>query len=805
MPKKPTYEELLERIRALEHEAVLRKKAESKLLDSECKYRDIFHNSLVALARTRVSDGKLLEANERLAEIFGYKNRVEMLEQFYAPNAYTRQEDRDYLIKTLKEKGEIKDYEVFARKTDGSNIWVKYSSKLYPEEGYLDSVLIDITKEKEAGEQLQKSLEQYRDMFQNSLVGLARTRVNDGKLIECNESFATMLGYKNTKEILSEFYSSNAYADIKDRDYVIAVLKKHGEISNYEVLGKKKDGSPIWVKYSAKLYKDENHIDTVVIDISREKTAEAEKEKLIARLIEAQKTALEDTQTEYREMFQNSLVGLSRTRASDGKLIEANERLASMFGYKNREEMLEQFYAPSAYARIEDRNYMVEHIKEHGQINDYEVFARKKDGSNIWVKYSAKLYPEKGYLDVVVVDITKEKEAEAEKEKLYTQLIQSQKMEAIGRLAGGIAHDFKNMLSTIKGMTQYALDEIEPSNKLHKPLTLTLSACESATNLTQQLLIFGRRQPMRLEPMDLNQTVDNMLKLLEAIIPEDITVRMHLKYTPATVMGDKVKLEQVIMNLIINACDAMPEGGTLTVKTLDAIDSETKNIMDAAGGKRFVTLTIEDTGVGMTKEVIERIYEPFFSSKGGHGIGLGMAIVYSVIKEHGGEIRISSVPKRGSVIKIYLPATDEKELARTKAAEKALEREKEGGRILLVEDEILLRESTSIILKENGYEIRTAESAEAAMDVIKNEGTNFDLILSDVVLTGKTGLQLANELREKKIDIPVILCSGYAEQKLKWADIEEKGHVFIEKPYDIHRLLQLISKTIHRSRAAKNT
>ncbi len=388
---------------------------------------------------------------------------------------------------------------------------------------------------------------------------------------------------------------------------------------------------------------------------------------------------------------------------------------------------------------------------------------------------------------------------EEEREKLQAQLLQAQKMEAIGTLAGGVAHDFNNLLTAIQGYTEIAMLNVDQAEPMHKNLEQIHYAAERATSLTRQLLLFSRRQPMELVAINMNKTVEGLLKMLHRLIGEDITVKMDLQGDAWTVQADAGTIEQVFMNLAVNARDAMPEGGILTIKTqnVDLDDEYCKLIPEARPGK-FVCLVVADTGIGMDDVVLQRIFEPFFTTKEfGKGTGLGLSVVYGIIKQHDGWINVYSEKGQGSAFKVYLPASSV-DVKKDEVEEKVClqDIQGKGERILLVEDEDAVREFASKVLKDNGYKVFEAADAREALALFEEENGQFDLIFSDMVLPDKSGLQLVDQLLAQKSELIIMLSSGYSDDKSQWPAIREKGYRFLQKPYSIPDLLRCFREVL---------
>ncbi len=512
-----------------------------------------------------------------------------------------------------------------------------------------------------------------------------------------------------------------------------------------------------------------------------------------------QQKAIIDAEIRYRTLFERIPLGLYRT-TPDGKILDANPALWHILGYPDRKSLI-KVNAKDLYIDPADRDRWQALMDENGSVRNFEVRLRKYDGSIVWVEENSRVVLDKEgqtiYYEGSIEDISERKRIEQDKEKMQEQLLQAQKMEAIGTLAGGIAHDFNNLLTTIQGYTDLAMLKLDKNDPLYRDLKQIHLAALRAAGLTRQLLLFSRKQPMKLVSLNINRVIDDLLKMLNRVIGEDIEIKTFLEPNLWTVKADVGNIEQVIMNLAVNARDAMPSGGTLIIRTENIFLSyeDSKNIPESRPGK-FVSISIEDTGIGMEKNILPRIFEPFFSTKeAGKGTGLGLSVVYGIIKQHNGWINVFSEPGKGSTFRVYLPAFSERLEDESQEAVSLQEFQGNGERILLVEDEKGVQSLAKTGLKENGYTVFEASNAKEAVEIFKREEGNFDLIFTDVVLPDTDGLQLIEKLLLYNANLLVLLSSGYTDQKSQWEHIRQKGFQFLQKPYSLYDLLKAV-KTV---------
>jgi len=402
------------------------------------------------------------------------------------------------------------------------------------------------------------------------------------------------------------------------------------------------------------------------------------------------------------------------------------------------------------------------------------------------------------YANGIILDITDQKTAEEEKEKLHKQLLQSQKMEAVGQLAGGVAHDFNNLLTIISGNADLMLMNCPKDSMYQSNIDQIKKASDKAAALTRQLLTFSRKQIILPKITSLNILVANMKKMLQRLISEDIQLDTELANNLPMIKADEGQIEQVLMNMVVNARDAMPNGGTISIKTSLYTMNETNAKLTAkACLGNYIQLTISDTGSGIPPEVLQHIFEPFFTTKeSGKGTGLGLAVIYGIIEQHKGWIDVETEPGKGSSFHVYLPVCEEAAIEAQSIKDNIPAKTTHDETILILEDDYSVRELTKAMLERNGYTIITAGSCREAFDIFQREHADIDLVISDVVLPDGSGLNFIDTLANIKPDVKILMTSGYLDDKSQFEKIKTKGHHFIQKPYNYDAFIQLVNSLI---------
>ncbi len=499
---------------------------------------------------------------------------------------------------------------------------------------------------------------------------------------------------------------------------------------------------------------------------------------------------LDAARARYFDLYDLAPVGYC-TVSEQGLILEANLTAAGLLGVA-RGALVGQRLTSFILPEDEDIYYLHrKQLFETGAPQSCELRMVKKDGAAFWAHLEATIVEDAAgqpVCRVVMSDNPERKRAEEEKAKLEAQLHQVQKMESIGRLAGGVAHDFNNLLTVINGYSQLLLSSLSEGDPLRAGLVEISQAGERAAGLTRQLLAFSRRQVLEPRVLDLNQVVEEMRSMLGRVVGEDVEVRVALHAQPGMVHADPHQLEQVLMNVVVNARDAMPGGGKLLIETacVDWNESHAQSHPEARVG-RYVMLAVSDSGVGMDEPTRRQIFEPFFTTKeAGQGTGLGLSMVQGIVAQSGGYINVYSEPGQGTTFKIYLPAPAEAAAdAGRPAAVAAL-----GGKetVLVVEDQAEVRAYAVAVLKAYGYRVIEAENAGVALLLCERDGERIDLVLTDVVMPHVSGRELANRLKKLQPGIQVLFMSGYTDDAIEHHGISEEGAEFIQKPFSPEQL-----------------
>jgi len=609
----------------------------------------------------------------------------------------------------------------------------------------------------------------YQILFDQNVAGFYRT-APDGRVLGCNTTFARMLGYASREEVLG-CRAQQFYFSAGERDQFLKDLQRAGSLINSELRLRRKDGSSMWVVENVAATCDERGnlslIEGTMVDISAHKRAE---------------DALRDSQERLLGIIASAMDAII-TVDEKQQIIVFNKAAEEIFGCTAAEAMGKSIdrFLPESLREIHRL-----HIREFGQTG-VSTRSMYSPGTLVAVRSNGEEFPIEASISqvgtsserlytVILRDISVRKRTE-------DQLRQAQKMEAVGHLAGGIAHEFNNYLAIIMGYTELLEHETAGNESLRPSLLEIKDASQKVASLTRQLLAFSRKQVIEPREVDVNSVVWETHKLLRRLIPVTIDLIPKLQGDLGKVKADPAQVQQILMNLVLNARDSMPAGGKIVIETAEVeLDEEYASRQLEVHPGHYVMLSVVDSGVGMDQETLSHIFEPFYTTKEeGKGTGLGLSTTYGIVKQSGGHITVASVPGKGSSFCIYLP-----KLAEHVALPQAPEaRPSQSGRqtLLVVEDESALRKLMTKVLEAEGFRVVEAKDGEQAAEICRSWAEPIDLVVSDLAMPKLTGLQLREVVAALRPTVKFLLISGYAEDVVEDPTILRTDTNFLEKPF----------------------
>ncbi|MFC1884773.1 PAS domain S-box protein [Thermodesulfobacteriota bacterium] len=643
----------------------------------------------------------------------------------------------------------------------------------------------------QANETLRKSEEKFRTLFETMEQGVVYQNA-DGDIISANPAAERILGL-SSDEMLGRKSTDPRWKALSEdgspfpgEDHPAMVAMRTGKGVGNVIMGiySPKDNETRWILVDAtpdyaQGEKKPHQVYTIFTDITERKLAEER---------------LRNQHSELKQIFDTLPDALVYVDTQE-RIMRVNPAFERIFGFESSEvtgkktEML--------YARMEDFEEQKKRKSNEGSHpfhEPYETDYRRANGDIFRGEtVGSPICDSKGKLMgtfSLVRDIT-------ESRKLEGQLQQAQKMESVGRLAGGVAHDFNNLLSVIIGYGELVFKDLQEDHQHYKPLDQIIQAGVRAKELTRQLLAFSRKQVLEMRSTDVNKVVAGFQRLLQRVIGEDITLELNLAAEPCKVLADTSQIEQVLMNLSVNARDAMPHGGKLTIEVAltDLDEGYATNKPDVTPGK-YVMISLSDTGHGMDAGTLEHIFEPFFTTKRKEkGTGLGLATSFGIIKQHGGSIWVYSEPQKGTTFRIYLPFCEEEVVS--KEVDPAAPVNLKGSEtILVVEDNKEVRDIALNILSSYGYTVMSADSGESALKILESHVGPLDLLLTDVVMPGINGKELFERISDRFFQLKVIYMSGYTDNLIAHHGVLEKGVHFVQKPFSVQSLVTKVRVTL---------
>ena len=762
------------------------------LTKSEARFRDAFETSPFGRALTALN-GQLLEANHAFADMLGLS--IQELQEVNSANIthpYDLAESLECSRRLLSNECSTYRTETCYQHRNGHLVFADVRTTMLRDSAgaplHFITGIVDISERKQNERALKDSEARYRRLFETAKDGILIVNGDNGEIVDVNPFLIELTGYSPQDFVGKPLWDIGPFKDLASSRALFAALHALKHVSENLVLSAR-DGRQIDVEFVSTLYpvNGQNAIQCNIRDVT-------EKRQLSDELWLKNLVLLTQEET--------SSDGILVVDAS-GRVLSSNQQFVDMWGIPRNlvrfesmdfsvQSMLDKVAAPDGFVADVKLLYVSdEKTQDTIALRDGRTFQRYStpmlgpDGKRFGRLWRFR-------------DITAGMQVETDRAQLEEQLAASQKMEAIGRLAGGVAHDFNNLLTVILLFDEFALEGTADDVPLKNDLLEIKMAAERAVTLTQQLLAFSRKQVLRPVPLDLNEIATGLQNMLQRIVGEDIALGLVLAPDLGLTLADPTKIEQVLMNLVVNARDAMPEGGEITIETSNVeIDAQAAVFPMAGGAESYVQLVVTDTGHGMDEQTQDRIFEPFFTTKEtGRGTGLGLATVYGIVKQSGGDICVYSELGVGTSFKIYLPRELSSSVAMTIRPSPFHARVTGAETILLVEDDEALRKAARRTLEAAGYRVLPATDGNDALLISSQHLGDVHLLLTDVVMPRMSGKTLAEELSKSRLSVKVLYMSGYTDIAIDQRGVLPKGLHFIGKPFATAELTRKVREVL---------
>jgi len=647
-------------------------------------------------------------------------------------------------------------------------------------------LLAEISSREKAEDELKMSEEKYRSIFENVPQGLYQT-APDGRFLSANVTMARMYGYETPEDMIKNTYNvgEQFYADPGRRGLFLKTMKEYGRVEKFITRFRRRNGTFFWGSNNSRAVKDSNggilYYEGSIEDITT--------------LVEAEARARQ-SEEKFSKVFMTSPEGIAITRLADGKLLDVNPGFEKITGWGRDEIVGRTSLGIGFWDDPDTRQVMLDDLQSVGIILYRDFRFRCKDRTLRSGVYSAKTITiaDEECLVFAMQDLTDRKHMEEEQRRLEQQLFQSQKMDAIGKLAGGVAHDFNNILTGIQGLVSLMLINKSHDETSENRLLRIEEQVKRGADLTRRLLDLARESVHEKKPVSIHELISRSTQLFTETT-KGIEFNLNMQSGLFHVEADSGQIEQVLLNLFINADHAMPDGGTITVQTTNmALQEQDARIFEISPGD-YIRISIADTGTGIDSETLKRIFEPFFTTKADRGgTGLGLASAYGIIRNHGGIINAYSEPGYGTTFNIYLPlsAKDVEGAAELQGKELFYGE----GNILIIDDEKPILEAASEMLNILGYSVLQALNGQEGIDIYNEKGDSIDLVILDMIMPGISGSQVLKNLREINPGVKVIISSGHIMQGESLKVKEYEFNSFMQKPYSIIDLSRIVYEAL---------
>ncbi|WP_136806769.1 PAS domain S-box protein [Desulfosediminicola flagellatus] len=781
MLRKPSYEELEQRVRELELA-----ESERKLMDettqrsSELLSFFIKHSPISAFLKTvSYNESKVLYASDNYVDTWGIpvpemigKTMGELFPHEFAEKI-TRED-----IDVVNNGKQLKIYEEFNGKH-----YVTYKFCIQQgEKKYLAGYRIDITD-------LKQAMEDIDNIFNMSLDMICIADINTATFHKVNSAFTEILGYTEDELLNKPFLDFIHSEDLKKtQDIISRELKMGAKVINFVNRYRCKDGSYRWLSWVSRPLVEKGLTYAIARDITESKKVEK---------------ALQESERKYRNLYQHAHVGLFETNLIDAKIVACNQRYCDLAGFPSIKSAI-GMDTLHLYSNSDDRKEIIHILQEQGYISDYALQVKNRlTGALFWVEFSARVDQSRGVVEGTLIDITKRRVMEEERIDLQNRLSRAEKMESLGILAGGVAHDLNNVLGVILGYAEMLLIKTDKLSASRPQLTAIMKGGQKAAAIVDDLLTLARRGVPKMDVLNLNTIIvecqhsPEFANLLRH--HPSVTITTDLAPDLLNISGSSLHMSKSIYNLVSNASESMPHGGIVTIKTTNQYLDRPVHGYDKIEEGDYVALSVSDQGEGIDEKDINRIFEPFYTKKvmGRSGTGLGLAVVWGTVKDHQGYINIQSKENKGSTFTIYLPVTREK-IVSENIHVKISELQGRGESILIVDDVKEQRDIATIILEELNYSVSSVKSGEEAVEYVKNN--TVDLLVLDMIMDpGIDGLETFRRVLEIHPKQKAIIVSGFSESDRVKAVQSLGAGVYVKKPYVIEKLGVAVKEELDRS------
>jgi len=757
------------------------------LQESQEKFTKAFQAGPDCLAITDLETGRVLEINNRFEEITGYKTEEIIGRSGWELGLYDDVASCSDLLTRFKSNGSILDHVHQLRRKSGELATVSVSAVPIEIGGQKCAFAVyrDVTLKQMAEEALRNSEEKFAKAFDASPDSVVILDCATQKIMDVNQGFERVTGYSRREALGRTTDELNLWVDASERERLREAMESQGCVREMEHHIRRKSGEIVVLIGSGEFIEigGRKCLLTVNRDITAQKAAEE---------------ATRQAEAKYRDLVENAN-DIIFTVDPDGFCMSMNRRGLEIAGDLDghpRGINLQQLVAPE---HAELAWQQLQRVLAGEAIKPFEVDVVSR-GNRIKFELSVRPVLENGVAVAaqgIARDVT-------ERRELENQLRQAIKMEAVGRLAAGVAHDFNNLLTVILGNCEAALPELCSSDPLREAIVDIQTSAERAASLTAQLLAFSRKQIVKPKLLNLNDVILEIQRLLKRVIGEDI----HLDFCPDErlwkISADTDQIHQIVMNLAVNARDAMPRGGRLTLETRNVVITEVSKEHSSVVPGEYVIMSITDTGTGMDAAIQARIFEPFFTTKTiGRGTGLGLATVYGIVKQNDGHIWVDSEPGRGTTFTVYFPRVQDETVPVVNLASEQAAIVGSGENIVLAEDEKPLRDLVTRHLSNIGYTVNSARDANECLEICAGRDRAPDLLITDVVMPGMSGSALADGLRVRFPELKVLYLSGYSDEALLRRGILPEGTYFVQKPFTLNALAHKVREILDEARKVR--